>query len=292
MGKIQTKTAAMTASNNAPAQQSVNQLMNSFLDSEKLRGRFNELLGKRSPQFISTMITMVNADKNLQRAFYENPMSVVKAGLKAAAFDLPIDNSLGYAYIVPFNKKCKDDYGNFQYKYEADFIIGWKGMHQFALRSGAYRTINIMDLRQGELKSYDRLTEELQYELIQDEDEREKAPIIGYVGYYKLVNGYQKIIYMTCKQIEAHEKKYRKGKNMGWGWQNDWDAMARKTVYRQLIGKWGVMSIEYQTQEMGVSLAQQLQEEDAIDADIQISDETGEVIEDGSDAVQQNPETP
>ena len=292
MGKIQTKTAAMTASNNAPAQQSVNQRMNSFLDSEKLRGRFNELLGKRSPQFISTMITMVNADKNLQRAFYESPMSVIQAGLKAAAFDLPIDQSLGYAYIVPFNKNYKDEAGNWKSKSEATFILGWKGMHQLALRTGAYKTINVVDVREGELKSYNRLTEEVELEFIEDDDEREKAPIIGYVGYYRLVNGAEKTIYMTCKQIEAHERKFRKGKNMGWGWQNDWDAMARKTVYRRLIGKWGVMSIEYQSHQEGVSIAQQLQDEETVEADFQVSDETGEVIEDGSDAVQQNPETP
>lgn len=296
MGKIQTKTAAMTASNNSPAQQSVNQIMSSILDGEKLRTRFDELLGKRAPQFVSSLVSMVNADQNLQRAFYESPMSVIQSGLKAAAFDLPIDQSLGYAYIVPFNKSYKGADGEWHKKMEATFILGWKGMHQLALRTGAYKTINVVDVRQGELKSYNRLTEEVDIEFIEDDDVRENTPIIGYVGYYRLVNGAEKTIYMTNKQIEAHERKFRKGKNMGSGWQNDWDAMARKTVYRRLIGKWGVMSIQYQTQEQGESLADQMKREDeyesTIEADFSVDDDTGEVIEDGSDAVRQNPETP
>ena len=292
MGKIQNQVAKTTAQNNAPAQQSVNQLMNAMLDGEKLRGRFNELLGKRAPQFVSSLVSMVNADQNLQKAFYESPMTVIQAGLKAAAFDLPIDQNLGYAYIVPFNKSYRTPEGEWKSKSEASFILGWKGMNQLALRTGAYKTINVIDVREGELKSYNRLTEEVELDFIEDDDNREAKPIIGYVGYYRLVNGAEKTIYMTTKQIEAHEKKNRKGKSMGWGWQNDWDAMARKTVYRKLIGKWGVMSIEYQTAQEGASLAQQIQEEyidDApagtIDADFSavVDESTGEVI--GNDAM-------
>lgn len=279
-GKIQNQIASRGAQN-APATQSVNQLMNNILDGEKLRGRFNELLGKRAPQFVSSLVSMVNADQNLQKAFYESPMSVIQAALKAAAFDLPIDQSLGYAYIVPFNNSYKDENGEWRKRMEASFILGWKGMNQLALRTGAYKTINVIDIREGELKRYDRLTEEVELDFIEDEEVRETKPIIGYVGYYRLVNGAEKTIYMTVKQIEAHEKKFRKGKNMGWGWQNDWDAMARKTVYRKLIGKWGVMSIEYQTAQEGVSLAQQIQEEYIeAPADVPVVDEaTGEVIE-------------
>lgn len=288
-GKIQQQLAKTSAQSMAPAQQSVNQLMSSMLDGEKLRGRFNELLGNRSAQFVSALVSMVNADKNLQKAFYEAPMTVIQAGLKAAAFDLPIDQNLGYAYIVPFNKSYKDESGEWKSKSEATFILGWKGMHQLALRTGAYKTINVVDIREGELTEYNRLTEEVKVEFIEDDDLRESKPVIGYLGYYRLVNGAEKTIYMTCKQIENHEKKFRKGKSMGWGWQNDWDAMARKTVYRKLIGKWGVMSIQYQTAQEGATLAQQMQEEyiddDAptapvVDAEVPIVDQaTGEVLE-------------
>lgn len=287
-GKIQNAIANSTNRQVAPAQQSVNQLMNSMLDGEKLRGRFNELLGNRSAQFVSSLVSMVNASPELQKAFYEAPMTVIQAGLKAAAFDLPIDQNLGYAYIVPFKNSKKDADGNWTSKHEATFILGWKGMHQLALRTGAYKTINVVDIREGELKSYNRLTEDADIEFIDDDDLRESKPIIGYLGYYRLVNGAEKTIYMTIKQIENHEKKFRKGQYMGKGWKDDFDAMARKTVYRKLIGKWGVMSIQYQSAQEGATLAEQMKEEyidDApqmvFDAEPVVDDSTGEVIENG-----------
>ena len=257
MGTIQN---AVSQANNrqVEAKKSVNQIMNAMLDGENLRNRFNDLLGKRTPQFISSIVSLVNSDKNMQQAFYESPMTVIQAGLKAASFDLPVDQNLGYAYIVPFNNFNKDSGTS---KMEATFILGWKGMHQLAIRTGAYKTINVVDVREGELKSYNRLTEEIEIEFIEDEDERESKPVIGYVGYYRLVNGTEKTIYMTVKQIENHEKKFRKGKYQGKGWRDDWDSMARKTVYRRLIGKWGVMSIEYQTSRDGVNLADQVRDE-------------------------------
>lgn len=284
-GLIQ-KQAAMQK---APQQKqvSVTALVNDMLDRDGIRKRFDELLGKRSPQFISSIVSMVNADKNLQQAFYESPMTVIQSSLKAAMFDLPIDQSLGYAYIVPF-KNYKKDIG--AKKMEATFILGWKGMHQLALRTGAYKTINVVDVREGELKSYNRLTEEVSIDFIEDEDAREALPVVGYVGYYRLINGAEKTVYMSVKAIAAHEKKFRKGEYQGKGWRDDWDAMARKTVYRILIGKWGVMSIDYQTRDAGKQLADVIasdaQEEEIInDADNYTVDETtGEVIESDGDA--------
>ena len=286
-GKIQNQIAKTNGEAAKPAPQSVNQLMSAMLDGEKLRARFDELLGNRAAQFISALVSMVNADANLQKAFYESPMSVVQAGLKCASFDLPIDANLGYAYIVPFKNSKKDDKGNWSSKTEASFILGWKGMHQLALRTGAYKTINVVDIREGELKSYNRLTEEVELAFIENDDEREKRPVIGYVGYYRLINGAEKTIYMTVKQIENHEKKNRKGQYMSKGWRDDFDAMARKTVYRRLIGKWGVMSIDYQNRSSAVSIANQMQEEYGLDDDapaypadvIDIDETTGEVIE-------------
>ena len=270
-----------TAMQKAPQQKqmSVTALVNSMLDKDGMRKRFDELLGKRTPQFVSSIVSMVNADKNLQQAFYESPMTVIQASLKAAMFDLPIDQSLGYAYIVPF-KNYKKDLG--AKKMEATFILGWKGMHQLALRTGAYKTINVVDVREGELKSYNRLTEEVKIDFIEDEDARDALPIIGYVGYYRLVNGAEKTVYMSTKSIAAHEKKFRKGEFQGKGWREDWDAMARKTVYRILIGKWGVMSIDYQTRGEGEQLADaiaaDIQEEGLIDGTV-VDESTGEAIE-------------
>ncbi|MBP3555770.1 MAG: recombinase RecT [Clostridia bacterium] len=258
---IQRQTGAKAPTAPTNEQKSVNQLMNSMLDGEKMRGRFDELLGERAPQFISSIVSMVNADPNMQQAFFESPMTVIQSALKAASFDLPIDQNLGYAYIVPFKNKKKNADGTVTKKMEATFILGWKGMHQLALRTGAYKTINVVDIREGELKSYNKLTEEVDVTFLEDEDEREALPIVGYLGYYRLVNGAEKTIYMTIKQIENHEKKHRKGEYQGKGWRDDWDAMARKTVYRKLIGKWGVMSITYQSPREGASLAQQMRDE-------------------------------
>lgn len=267
-------------------QSSVTALVNDMLDRDGMRKRFDELLGKRAPQFISSIVSMVNADKNLQQAFYESPMTVIQSSLKAAMFDLPIDQSLGYAYIVPF-KNYKKDIG--AKKMEATFILGWKGMHQLALRTGAYKTINVVDVREGELKRYNRLTEEVDIDFIEDEDAREALPVVGYVGYYRLINGAEKTVYMSVKAITAHEKKFHKGEYQGKGWRDDWDAMARKTVYRILIGKWGVMSIDYQTRDAGKQLADVIaadeQAEETIETENYTVDEaTGEVLESEGDA--------
>lgn len=290
-GKIQNAVArAEENSIQAQDKQTVNQLMSAMLDGEKLRGRFNDLLGKRAPQFISSLVTMINADVNLQQAFYEAPMTVIQSALKAATFDLPIDQNLGYAYIVPFKNSKKNADGTWAKVTEASFVLGWKGMHQMALRTGAYKTINVVDIREGELKSYNRLTEEVEINFVEDEDEREKLSVIGYVGYYRLVNGAEKTIYMTVKQIEAHERKNRKGEYMGKGWRDDFDAMARKTVYRKLIGKWGVMSIDYQSHGDAINLATQMQEEHGLESSVSgelavdaikitaVDEATGEVV--------------
>ncbi len=278
---IQNQVAKTTPKTPATAaQQSIGAMINSFLDRDGMRRRFDELLGKRSAQFVSSIVSMVNADKNMQQAFCESPMTVIQAALKAATFDLPIDQNLGYAYIVPF-KNYKKDTGKNQM--EATFILGWKGMHQLALRTGAYKTINVVDIRDGELKSYNMLTEEVDIDFFEDEDERERHPVIGYVGYYRLINGAEKTLYMSVKKIESHERKFRKGEYQGKGWREDWDAMARKTVYRQLIGKWGVMSIDYQTRDDGKQLAdvmaEDLRSEETVYAEVVSDPKTGDVID-------------
>lgn len=213
-------------------------MVNAMLDSEGMRRRFDELLGKRSAQFVGSLVSLLNSTPQLAQAFCESPVTVIQSALRAAVYDLPIDSSLGYAYIVPFRNKGK---------MEAQFIMGYKGMLQLAQRSGAYSKINVTDVRQGELRRYDRLTEDIEIDWTEDEAEREKLPITGYVAYFRLVNGMEKCLYMSCAQIDAHEKKHRKGTERGTGWKNNYDAMCRKTVLRRLIGSWGLMSIDYQT---------------------------------------------
>ena len=277
MGAI---TKAAEAKSAIQKQPSVNQLMNSILDGEGMRKRFQDLMGERAPQFISSIVSLVNADKNLQRAFYESPMTVIQSALKAATFDLPVEPSLGYAYIVPFN-----NYKDGVKRMEASFIIGYKGMVQLCLRTGAYaRVPDAVDVREGELVSYDRLTGDAEFRWIEDEDQREALPIIGYAGYFRLKNGAEKTIYMTVKQIEGHEKKNRKGHSMGKGWREDFDAMARKTVIRRLCGKYGLMSITYQNGDSKtMQLAQSVMEEEPVGSEIILDPAPEEVpVEEGA----------
>ena len=275
----------------AGASRNPSAVLSAVMDGEGYRKRFDELLGKRSAQFVSSIISLVNATPELAKAAVEAPQTIIVAGLKAAMMDLPVENSLGYAYIVPFKNSVKDAQGNYTKRNEAAFILGWRGMLQLALRTGAYRTINVSDVREGELRSYNRLTEEVDIRWTEDEDERDKLPIVGWVGYYKLVNGSEKTIYMSRKAMEAHERRNRKGQYMTKGWREDFDGMAMKTMYRKLLGKYGLMSIEYQyrTDLAIVDMAQSrmdgapvlpagtLDDEDLLDGDI-IDAATGEVI--------------
>lgn len=266
----------------APAGKSISAVMNTILDGEGMRKRFDELLGERTPQFISSIISLVNAEPALQKAMYEAPNTVVQAALKAAMYDLPIDPSLGYAYIVAFNNKKKDAAGNVFYKTEAEFIMGYKGMIQLATRTGAYRRIpDAVDVRQGELKKYDRLTGDMEFDWVEDEDAREELPIIGYAGYFRLLTGTEKMVYMTKKQIERHEEKNRKGKYKSKGWREDFDAMAKKTVLRKLIGKYGPMSIEYRMNpaDKTVELAQAVLDDDMAIPEVIVEGEGEEVVE-------------
>ncbi len=271
-------------------QQGINAMLNSILDGEGMRRRFDELMGDRAPQFISSIVSLINADKNLQQAFADAPMTVIQSALKAATFDLPIEPSLCYAYIVPFRNSVKTENG-WAKRMEASFIIGYKGLVQLCLRTGAYsRVPDAVDVRQGELVSYDRLTGDAEFRWEEDEDKREQLPIIGYAGYFRLKNGAEKTIYMTVKQIQAHEKKNRKGDFMGKGWKDDFDAMAKKTVIRRLASKYGLMSITYQGGDAEtVKMANEVMtgdfpEEPAQPYDFDVDPATGEVTEVSADA--------
>lgn len=242
---VPARTAAAPAIQQA-ASTSISASLNAMLDSEGYRKRFNDLLGKRAPQFVSSLVSMINADTKLQEVFASAPLTIIQSALKAASFDLPIEPSLGYAYVVPFTNNKKTDDGRWEKRKEAIFVMGYKGMIQLAERTGAYERINVVDVREGELVAYDRLREDVELSFVEDEDERDKLPIIGWVGYFRLRNGMEKCIYMSRKAIDAHEKANRKGPYMGKGWQENYEAMASKTILRRLIGKWGMMSIDYQ----------------------------------------------
>ena len=194
-----------------------------LLSAENVKKRFEETLGKKAPQFMASIINLVNSDTNLQKC---DQMSVISSAMVAASLDLPIDKNLGYAWVVPYGTK-------------AQFQMGYKGYIQLALRTGQYRNINVIEVYEGELIKWDRLTEEIEL----DFEQRKSDKIIGYVGYFELINGFRKTVYWPKEDIERHRKRFSKS---DFGWKNDYDAMAKKTVIRNLLSKWGILSIEMQ----------------------------------------------
>lgn len=254
---------------------SVSAVFNELIDREGMKNRIQEIMKERAPQFTASLVSLVNSSSQMQEAFRDSPVTIIQSALKAATYDLPIDPGLGFAYIVPF-KNYKTG------KMEANFIMGYRGMLQLAMRTGVYEIINVTDIRDGELISYNRLTEKIELEFIEDEAERNKRKIIGYAGFYQMKTGMCKTIYMSTSAIDAHEEKHRKGKFKNDTWVNDYEAMCTKTVLRKLIGKWGIMSIDYKNVTPAVAEFAKNASLGIIDAEdenkVTIDTETGEVI--------------
>ncbi|MGF2738683.1 recombinase RecT [Bacillus subtilis] len=206
----------------APVQQQ-GATMKGLLSSPSVIKRFEEVLGKRATQFTASILSLYNSEQMLQKT---DPMSVISSAMVAATLDLPIDKNLGYAWIVPYGGK-------------AQFQLGYKGYIQLALRTGQYKSINCIPIHEGELQKWNPLTEEIEI----DFEKRESDAVIGYAAYFELINGFRKTVYWTKAQVEKHKKKFSKS---DFGWKNDWDAMALKTVLKAVLSKWGILSIEMQ----------------------------------------------
>lgn len=194
-----------------------------LLDNPSIKKRFEEVLNKKAPQYMSSIINLVNGDTNLKSC---DQMSVVASCMVAATLELPVDKNLGYAWVVP-------------YKDKAQFQLGYKGYVQLALRTGQYKSINVIEVHEGELIEWNPLTEELKI----DFSKKKSDAIIGYAGYFELLNGFKKSTYWTKEQITKHKNKFSKS---DFGWKKDFDAMAKKTVLRNMLSKWGILSIEMQ----------------------------------------------
>lgn len=198
-----------------------------LIDSPAVKKRFEEVLCEKAPQYMSSIVNLVNSDTNLKKC---EPMSVISSCMVAATMDLPVDKNLGYAWIVPYGNK-------------AQFQMGYKGYIQLALRTGQYKAINVVEIREGELIKWNPLSEEVDIDFAQ----RKSDKVIGYAGYFKLLNGFEKTVYWSKEEIEMHAKKFSKTYNFKNGvWQTDFDSMAKKTVLRNLLSKWGILSIEMQ----------------------------------------------
>lgn len=206
-----------------------------YVRNEGVQKRISELLDKRAPQFTTSLVTAVNENAKLAEC---EPQSVLNAALTAASMDLPINQNLGFAYLIPYNTKS----GNV-----CQFQMGYKGFIQLAQRSGYYKTINVTDIRKGEIKGRDRIKGTIEFDFIEDDKQRDKEPIVGYVAYFELLNGFEKMLYMSAEQIEQHAKRFSKSYKYGGGlWKDDFDSMASKTVLKQLISKFGPLNTQLQ----------------------------------------------
>ncbi|MGY6209889.1 recombinase RecT [Cytobacillus firmus] len=209
--------------------------LKSLLNTPTMQKKFEQVLANKAPQFMASVLNLYNGDTGLREA---EPMSIVSSAMVAASLDLPVDKNLGYAWIVAFYDSKKG------YK-AAQFQLGYKGYIQLALRSGQYKAINVIPVYEGELLKWNRLTEEIDLDL----DARKSDKVIGYCGYFKLVNGFEKTVYWTRDEVEAHRIKHNKAKDkksLNNVWRSDYDAMAMKTVLRNMLGKWGILSIDMQ----------------------------------------------
>jgi recombination protein RecT len=195
-----------------------------MLESPAYKKKFEEMLGRKAAGFMSSIIAVTNNNNYLMKA---DPATVIGAAAQAAMLDLPINQSLGFAYIVP-------------YKGAAQFQLGYKGYIQLAQRSGQYVDIGAKTVYEGELEYENRLLDKFKF------GDRTGDKVIGYLAYFRLTNGFEKMLFMTLDEMQAHAKKYSqsyKGGTDKWGLA-DFDVMAEKTVLKRLLSKFGPLSIE------------------------------------------------
>jgi uncharacterized protein yqaK len=218
-----TTTGIELKKNNIVAQKEAKTLKG-MLEMPAYKNKFNEMLGKKAAGFMSSIIAVANNNKLLAKA---EPSTVIGAAAQAAMLDLPINQSLGFAYIVP-------------YKGSAQFQLGYKGYIQLAQRSGQYVDIGAKTVFEGELEYENRLLDKFKF------GERTGDKVIGYLAYFRLTNGFEKMLFMELDEMIAHAKKYSKSYSGGtekWGLA-EFDVMAEKTVLKRLLSKYGPLSIE------------------------------------------------
>lgn len=214
--------------------------LTAYLTQDAVKNQINNVIGgKNGTRFVSSIVSAVNANPGLQECTNQ---SILSAALLGESLKLSPSPQLGQYHMVPFNDKSKGKVAQFQ--------LGYKGYIQLALRSGQYRKLNVLAIKESELIRFDPLNEEIEVNLIEDEETRENAPTIGYYAMFEYVNGFRKAIYWSKAKMQAHAEKYSPGYRAKKGytyWEKDFDEMAYKTMLRQLISKWGIMSIELQT---------------------------------------------
>lgn len=217
-----------------------------LLNKDTVKKRFEEVLGKKAPGFITSVISAYKSNSMLSEA---EPMSVLSAAMVAASLDLPINPSLGFAHIVPYKTDGVA---------VAQFQMGWKGFVQLAIRSGQFHKINPFVVYEGQLVKWDKFKDEMEFK-----DEKNSDKVWGYVLYFRLNSGFEKFFVMTFDEMEKHAKRYSQAYKKGFGpWKSDFDAMGLKTVTKLGLSKFGVLSIE-------MNKAVEVDEAEVIDVDSQ-----------------------
>lgn len=211
------------------------------IQSDMYKNLINQTLGDkdRSTRFIASISSAVATNQSLQEC---DAGTILSGALLGESLNLSPSPQLGQYYLVPFNDSKKG------YKV-AQFQLGYKGYIQLAIRSGQYKKLNVLAIKRGELVKYDPLNEEIEVNLIEDEEERENAETVGYYAMFEYTNDFRKSMYWSKSKMEKHALKYSTGYKAKKGytyWEKDFDGMAYKTMLRQLISKWGIMSIDMQ----------------------------------------------
>ena len=244
-----------------------------MIGSKSVQERFEKMLGKKSAGFLSSLLTLVNNNNLLQKA---NPTSVLAAAATAASLDLPVNPSLGLAWIVP--------YGN-----GAQFQLGYRGAIALAMRSGQMKSIVMTEVYEGECKCWNRFTETFEF------GERVSDNIIGYYARFETVNGFVKATFWTKEEVLKHAKRFSKSFNRG-PWQTDFDAMAKKTVLLSIIKTYAPMSIEmqsaFESDEKVATVNETTGQEEFIDAEVlDAQNEDTAIVEDTGDGRKVDTET-
>lgn len=207
---------------------------NNFLANPRTQDYLSTVLAEKKASFVNNLTALVSNNAALQVC---KPDTLMFASLKATALDLPLDQNLGFAYVLPYNDRKNN-------VTVAQFQMGYKGFVQLALRSGQFKTLNTTEVREGELIDEDFVTGELTFKKA---DKRESLPVVGYVAYFKLLNGFEKYLYMTVEEMKAHalrfSQTYKKGYGL-WADKDSFDSMAKKTVLKLLISKYAPLSVE------------------------------------------------
>jgi len=250
-----------------------------FLGSTNVKKYVESVLKERAGQFVTSLVSMANIVPGLKNC---EPETLMYCGLKAASLNLPLDNNLGFAYAIPFKRKIRNDKNVVVDEVtEAQFMLGYRAFIQLGQRTGQYKVMNVINVHKGELVTWDPFTEELILDINQDLIARAKLPVIGYAGVFELLSGFKKVSYWPRERVLSHAQRFSKTFNNG-PWQTDFDAMARKTVLKDMLNHWGPMSTE---------IAQAVKFDQAVIRKNDDGDEYPDYIDLPTEDVKQLPET-